>query len=353
MNSPHYTRSEPFLSDHKQIFSTDRISVARALPDGSVKQEHFRSVDTRNYFRGSNYLILGPEGIICNGKYLADPLQLEYDRIKSRKLILLRRRRGKSISSDAILLAGKNFSSEGHFVYQHLPRLLTVMRENPTMNYHNCIVLVNPSHQLDTIKWLDQYGLPKFRVQEISPGSQSFSGIYCSMPRSHTDSLSSVDLSYWGKSENTTRSILDAPVFIRRGAKAKRRILNEEQIIEATMSKAPNLTVVDYSKASFFEIKNIIRSATLIIGPSGMGLSPSIMNRSASIFVLGNKYNKFNWHTRFSIPAALSSNLAATLNARPENAQYDFHQDFDYPTDLFKLQFKKLLRLARSYTVDD
>ena len=353
MNSTDYTHSKPNLSDHKKIFSVDRVTVARALPDGSVKQEQFHSVDTRNYFRGSNYLLLGPEAIIFNGKYLADPLQIEYDRIKPRRFISFKPLRRESTSCESILLAGKNFSSEGHFVYQHLPRLLTIMRENPTMDYTDWTVLVNPSHQSDTIKWLDQYDLPKFRVQEISPRLQSFSGIYCSMPRSYTDSLSSVDLSYWGKSENTTRSILDSPVFIRRGTKAKRRILNEDQVIEATMAKAPNLNVVDYSKASFFEIKNIIRSATLIIGPSGMGLSPSIMNRSTSIFVLGNRYSKFNWHTRFSIPAALSSNLAATLNARSENAPYDFHQDFDYPIDLFKLQLTELLRLARSYTVDD
>ena len=336
------------LIDSRQVFAINDLLIARAMPSGQIKLQKERSVDVRKCLQFSNFTAVGPEGVLRDGRQLIDPMQLSYDRIRDRVSKWYRQPNSEQEMENQILLAGKNFSSEGHFVYQHVPRLLTLMREY-SVTPDKWTLLVNPKHGPDTAKWLSNYGLPEFKVKELSKSTRLFSGLYCSMPRSYTDSLNEIDLRVWGNAENTTKSLLDSVVFVTRGKKAKRKILNEPQLIGALLKRAPNLQIIDYSTQQFVHLKTIIKSATLIVGASGMGLSPSVMNRQASMFVLGNKYHPFNWHTRFAIPAAFSGNIAATLNARSADAPYGYHDDFDYPVELFTAQLDQLIGLATQH----
>jgi len=334
---------DPRLKSQQHFISAEKFQVKTGLWDGNVTSTQFKSFDQRLLLEFENFYSVGPEGILVDGSILADSQQLSYDKIHPRWFPKFRRQSNRNIIENAILLAGKNFSNEGHFVYQHLPRLLTVLRSMPNLDPEKWTLLVNPGMKHKTQNWLYFYDLPLFNVREIDKYIHPISGIYASQPRSRTDILNKNDLENWGKCANTTNKICEHVVYIKRGEKAKRRLLNEKQIISCLRNIIAKVTVIDYDKWSIPLIKSAIKEATLIIGPSGMGLAPSILNRSTSIFVITNKYDIYNWATRFATPAALSGNLGATLSAQNPNGKANFHDDFIFPEGVFRGLIIKLL----------
>lgn len=327
-----------------------QVVVTRLIPNVAPNITRVDQVEDRVIRDLRQISLRGPEGLIYRFLRLVDPKQITDDRIKRRWPTLFQSsRRGNKYN---ILVAGKNYSNEGHFIFQHLPRLLNVLSVIGDCRPEDVTLLVNPGQQLSTVRWLDFYGLPRFGVAAVDEKSALRDLWYCPMPRNELSILSKEDIAlfdaqckYFSSGQEVQKNdLFDVPTFVLRGQKAKRRLLNEFDILNAISSFYGGVKVVDFSSDSSDDILQTFQRSSLIIGASGMGFSPAILARHADIAVIGNKFSTINWHLRYASIASMRGNIGFTLNCSLDPS-VPFHSDFIFPENVFIAQVVQMERL--------
>ena len=335
---------------YRQVDINSPVVVARLAPTTAVQFTSVNQVEKRIIQDLSKVSVRGPEGLLYRNFRLVDPEQITVDRIKRRWPSPIQRIR--SGSKWNILLAGKNFSNEGHFVFQHLPRLLTVLHAIGNWRPEDVNLLVNPGQRILTERWLDFYGLPRFCVVPIDNQSARWDLWYCPMPRNKLSIITRDDLALFNiyckylSTEDCVpkRHIFDVPTFVMRGELAKRRLLNEIEILEVVTNFYGGVKIVDYSRDTSEEILQAFERSSLILGASGMGLSPAILSRHSDVAVLGNKYSPINWNFRYASVASMWGNKGFTLNCSSDSS-VSFHDDFIFPENLLISQLEQMEKL--------
>jgi hypothetical protein len=342
--------SESDYCFHRQVDINSPVVVARLTPNTVAEFTRVNQVEKRIVRDLSKVSVRGPEGLLYRHFRLVDPEQITVDRIKRRWPSPIQQIRAGSKWN--ILLAGKNYSNEGHFVFQHLPRLLTVLNVIGNWRPEDLNLLVNPGQRALTERWLDFYGLPRFCVVSIDNQSARWDLWYCPMPRNKLGIITQDDLAlfdtyckYFSTDDRVQKKdLFDVPTFVLRGELAKRRLLNEAEILDVVSNFYGGVKIVDFSTDSRDEILQTFQRSSLIFGASGMGFSPAILSRYSDVAVLGNKYSPINWHLRYASIASMRGNKGFTLNCSVDSS-VSFHDDFIFPEKLLISQLEQMEKL--------
>jgi hypothetical protein len=241
--------------------------------DGTVAS--FNWPQTRLY-EIEDALITGDQGCVFlpDGRclYVCPSLKNIPDRKLRRPLIGL----ADYLDFPVVHLTGRDHENHGHFLLQHLPRLMAW--ENHGIIPKDAKILVAPGHKKWQSRYLNLLGYPPDRIIEGSPGTLRVKRLlYC--PFLYGNKYLSDPLYYsmlqkaFRASGSCRVSSSTTALFITRTKAPDRRLLNESEVVNELRLFFPDLLVVDLAQYSLEEQISLCRSASVIIGPQGQGMS--------------------------------------------------------------------------------
>ncbi|MBB5035173.1 glycosyltransferase family 61 protein [Prosthecobacter vanneervenii] len=170
-------------------------------------------------------------------------------------------------------LTGRNHDNRGHFMLQHLPRLMAArdyLRSLPDYR-----LLVAPGHSRWQARYITWAGLDPSKIIEGTRGTMQVDDLIfvpnlygkpglC--PPQFYAELSDCAASY------PVKDGPGRPLFVTRRDAPDKQLLNEERIVEILRSKIGPVDVIRLGEHSLPDQIGMFRAAPLVMGPIGQGL---------------------------------------------------------------------------------
>ncbi len=201
-------------------------------------------------------------------------------------------------------LTGVDHENHGHFLFQHLPRLLAA-REQLREHGDTFKVLVAPGHKKWQARYLAYFGISADRIVELSAGTtrverliyvpMPYGSSYICNPRLYREMR---DGFCGGKAAASGNGEV---LFISRNDAPDRRLTNEEEIIGICEEVFGKVEVVMLGKLPLDEQIRRSSHARLVIGPQGQGLSVVLFMRQGALVVMehGDRFHPLGWCRAF------------------------------------------------------
>jgi len=242
-------------------------------------------------------------------------------------------------------LTGKNHDSHGHFVMQHLPRLMAVrdsLLEEPETK-----LLLAPSHSRWQQFYLNKLGFGPERLMECTRGTLRCSELeYVPFYYSRTSNV---------HESNCNRALRElfvkgipesAPIdlFLSRRTAPHRVLLNEDQVFAECKRFWPRLKRVDLSDHSSEEQIRLCAPARIVIGPFGQSLTNLIYTRESLALILYASDTIAGFCTAFRNLAIQLGGEGVVLSA---GMKKDFRpkSDWTFPLERLRVQLDRLYPL--------
>jgi capsular polysaccharide biosynthesis protein len=238
-------------------------------------------------------------------------------------------------------LTGLNHENHGHFLFQHLPRLLAA--QDKLKQVKNLHYLVAPGHRKWQERYLRSLGLPCERVLEGSSGTVICSDLYY-VPQ------------LWGGCYQLSRSeeyrkmnnLFHQPankkgpvLFISREDAPDRRLLNEKEVMKQIESLFGPVEKLLLSQTPHCEQMDKVAQSSLIIGPQGQGMTIALFAHQSAVIILeaGEKSDDYTWCRAYRDAALMCGNQSLRLYSKTKR---DSGQNWIFPTNYLQ---KSLIRL--------
>ncbi len=243
-------------------------------------------------------------------------------------------------------LTGVDHENHGHFLFQHLPRLLAA-REEIRDRHPDFKVLVAPGHRRWQARYLSFFGIPEERVVEASVGTISvetllyvpmpYGNTYLCNPRFYRLMRDGFTSGLPPRLESDAGPVL----FISRKDAPDRRLVNEDEILAICTEVFGKVEVVNLGKIPLSEQIRLCAGAKLVIGPQGQGMSVVLFMRGGAFFVMeyGKDFKPLGWCRAFC-NVALFLGLRSLRLISGEN--FDEERCWSYPPVKFR---EEMLRL--------
>ena len=261
------------------------------------------------------------------------------------------------VDEPVFLLGGRAPGNRGHFLVEHLPRLL-LAHQSMGKDFPRK-VLVTPGHGGWQREYLRAFGFHGIEVIEASQGTTrcrhawtvpnlSRTGIAELCPPEHYLNLVK-RIGLLRKSPSAQRTA----IFITRKDAPGRRLANEDEIFEATKRYLPSIQRVSLAGLNVVQQIELFANASTIIGPHSQAFRGALYARDALIIQLvpGNRStnNEYRfWADNYSLLATLQGNHPISLYAADSHQGAD---DSHYPTERFSAELPDLLQRAPAHIV--
>lgn len=263
-------------------------SIENTVEYGPVHSYQFKQVN-----------VVGDQGYIFRGSRNLISVCDEVKRIniqKARRPIWLLRRK---IREPLFHLTGNNHNNHGHFVLQHLPRLMAA-RERLLANPRSKILLAT-GHLSWQRFYLERLGFGQDRLLEGTPGT-----MHCS----HVDYIPF----YFGpgnlvaaETYRAMRKLLapgtppmqDRYFFLSRKGATHRALLNEDEVFRACQKIWPKMERLDLNEHSSTEQVKLFQSARVIFGPHGQAFTNMIYTQNTLAIIANPGTTIRGWGAHF------------------------------------------------------
>ncbi len=294
-------------------------------------------------FRLRDVWLTGDQGqvFLRDGK-LFSPWALPYDlrRLKISRPLKLGAAR---LAGPVFHLTGRNHENRGHFMLQHLPRLLAA-REY-LMSLPDYRLLTAPGHSRWQARYISWAGLDPSKIVEGGRGTlqvddlifvPNLYGKAALCPPRFYDELSDCAASF--PVENGP----GRPIFITRRDAPDKQLQNEERIVEILRSKIGEVDVIRLGDHSLPAQIGMFRSAPLVMGPIGQGICNILFCKTSMLVMLapGTPENQVYNSAHGSQLARICGNQAVTFlsdEAAPSRG------DWIFPEERFKMLLDRLM----------
>lgn len=243
-------------------------------------------------------------------------------------------------------LTGVDHENHGHFLFQHLPRLLAA-RTQLYEHGDRFKVIVATGHKRWQARYLKYFGISEDRVVEASVGTiQVEKLLYVPMPYGNTY-LCNPRLYREIRDGFTTGNTApaarpDAPIlFISRQDAPDRRLANEEEIVSVCREVLGSVQVVQLGKFKLDEQIRLCTQARFVIGPQGQGMSVVLFSKGGLFVVLeyGEDFHPLGWCRAFCDTASV---LGIQTMRLISGGSFDDPRGWSYPADKFREELVRL-----------
>lgn len=252
--------------------------------------------------------------------------------------------------SPVFILSSRAPGNRGHFLTEHLPRLVA---SRDFLQAHGAVkILVTPGHRRWQVDYLKKLDIPESDVLEASYGavfcpSAYFVPVLCegiqttiSIKRDYTLIR---DLFLVGCQPSSSR----CPIFLSRKDAPDRQLINEDTVFQIVKDYFPSVRRVTLSSLSLDEQIELFQNASLVIGPHSQAFRNVLFSEDAIIVQLlqgfrdaQNEY--YHWAKNYCAMAAINDNQC--LNLFSEMPFYK-NSNWIYPADKLRNDFRRLTTL--------
>ncbi len=264
---------------------------------------------------------------------------------------------GRRLEGVYFHLTGVDHENHGHFLLQHLPRLLAAKER--LRDYANTWkVIVAPGHKRWQARYLRYFGITEDRVIEASVGTlQMEKLLYVPMPHGNTYLCN--PRFYRDIHSHLTLAATEVPtghegpiLFISRQDAPDRRLVNEASIVRICHQVLGDVRIVQLSKLDLAEQIRLCASARLVIGPQGQGMTVALFAKRGLFVVMeyGKEFNSLGWCRAFCDVASL---LGVPTMRLISGTPPDDSGGWSYPSDKFHEELVRLRsRLPNLFSIN-
>jgi hypothetical protein len=288
-------------------------------------------------------MVVGDNGYIFlpNGEFWVPSLYPHDQRPEIYKIRRPIRWAARQAEETLFHLTGQNHENRGHFMLDHLPRLLAAeswLRENPEVK-----ILIAPGHGSWQREYIEKLGFAHSRVIDGSHGTIRARRL-CFVPFlwPHLSSAPSSILSTLRErfSRDIDLGSPGPPIFLSRRDAQARRLTNEEEVVETARRVIPDLECVTLSGMSLDEQVKLFGSSRLFMGPLGQASCNIVFSSSSLIVNLRNGHPEQPFRGGIGTHiAGLAGNEGVTLYSGTDLG--DRH-DWVFPIGEFRRQLDQL-----------
>lgn len=295
-------------------------------------------------FRLRDVWITGDQGqvFLRDGKLFA-PWVLPYnlERLKISRPLKLGATR---ISGPVFHLTGRNHENRGHFMLQHLPRLMAAREYLRALPDYR--LLVAPGHSRWQARYIAWAGLDPSKIVEGTRGTMQVDdlifvpnlyGKSSLCPPPFYNELSGCAASY------AVENGPGRPIFITRRDAPDKQLQNEERIVEILRAKIGPVDVIRLGEHSLPAQIGMFRASPLIIGPIGQGICNILFCKTSLLVMLapGTPDNQVYTSAHGSQLARICGNEAVTFLS---NEPAPSRGDWTFPEERFTQLLDRLLQ---------
>ncbi len=250
----------------------------------------------------------------------------------------------KRITGPVFHLTGRNHENRGHFMLQHLPRLMAARDYLKSLPDYK--LLVAPGHARWQARYITWAGLDPSKIVEGTRGTMQVEdlifvpnlyGKSSLCPPPFYDELSQCAASY--PVENGP----GRPLFITRRDAPDKQLENEERIVEILRSKIGPVDVIRLGDYPLPAQIGMFRASPLIIGPIGQGICNILFCKTSLLVMLapGTPENQVYTSAHGSQLARICGNEAVTFLS---NEPAPSRGDWTFPEERFAMLLDRLLQ---------
>jgi len=295
--------------------SCESLFYKKLIPAGFTWPEASLCILSNAYLTGDQGQVFQADGSLLQICPSLDHLPLK----KIRRPISLF---AKKIPGTVFHLTGVDHENHGHFLFQHLPRLLAA-RENVLLK-KEFRVLVAPGHVNWQLRYLQYFGIQKDQIVEGSTGTVKVEHLayvpmlYGSSYLCNPDYYRQIHQAFRSApipEEASLKGEQHDIIFISRSDAPNRKLTNEAEVIKVCEEVWGKVYVLELSRTPLPEQIRICRSAKIVIGPQGQGLSVLFFMEKALLILLeyGHTLQPLGWCAAYRDVAILTGNRCVRL----------------------------------------
>ena len=270
--------------------------------------------------------------------------------IKERKIRRPIKLLAQVIEEPVFILSSRAPGNRGHFLIEHLPRLVASM--DAIKRFGGCKILVTPMHRKWQLDYFQKLGIPDSEVIEASIGS-----VFCKrafyVPTLCKGEIATVSREKYyqflrkcfiGGQKSSCRGL---PVFLSRKDAPDRKFSNEDAIFSIARTFFPEMRRVTMSTLSLNEQIRLFQEAPVIIGPHSQPFRDILFSSNSLVIQLiqgfrdtSNEY--YQWAQNYNYVGGIGKNLCLPLFSEIE---FNTNCDWIYPEDKFKKDMSQLISL--------
>lgn len=356
-----WTKTGPPLKQvktHPKIL--DKILVQEenfTLYQNKLEEEYYSPPAQTKFFHPTTYLyVLKDIWITGSESHLFfEPDQLfaicsSIRGVESRKIRRPIKPFAQTIEEPVFILSGRAPGNRGHFLIEHLPRLVASM--DIIKRLGGCKILVTPGHRRWQVDYLQKLNIPESEIIEASIGSvfckrAFYVPMMCEGERATASREQHYQILRQRFLGDTTIGDKRFPVFLSRKDAPDRKLVNEDAIFSIAKKFFPGLNRVTLSSLSLNEQIKLFQEAPVIIGPHSQPFRNLLFadNSLAVQLIQGfrdasNEY--YHWAQNYNFIGSIGGNFCLPLF---NGIEFFKNSDWLYPEDKFEKDISKLISL--------
>jgi hypothetical protein len=242
-------------------------------------------------------------------------------------------------------LTGRNHDNRGHFLLQHMPRILAA--RSILSNYPDYRILVAPGHAKWQKNLLKMMGFDPERVIEGSRGTQLIEDLLFVPFHYGSNALNAPH--YYKEIRDCAAALCvndqpESSIFVSRSDAPDKRLINEDRIVEIAREVLGPLEVIHLGKFSLPEQIAKFRKAPIILAPIGQGACNIVFaeNRLLATLAPGKSISELYGGGHSTHPAIICGNKALTMLS---GVSVTSRGNWEYPEDHFRRDINFLMNL--------
>lgn len=224
-----------------------------------------------NLFILKDVWVTGSEGHIFFGPRILFSICPSTHGVEDRKIRRPIAWLSKTIEEPIFVLSGRAPGNRGHFLVEHMPRLIAGLQAISRLG--QCKILVTPDHRGWQVEYLEKLGFEPSDVIEGSLGSVFCkTALYVPLLSCRKEATISLRAHYEVLREKLAPAPLPPkgfPIFLARKDAPDRNLVNEEAIFRIAQDHFPGLRSVTLSGMRLEEQIRLFQQAPVVIGPHG------------------------------------------------------------------------------------
>lgn len=235
-------------------------------------------------------------------------------------------------------LCGPNSENHGHFILDHLPRLLPFLER-----FHStpsAQILVSQGRKKWQARYLAHFGIPETRIIEANFGTIQVEELWYA-PILHTKenhaklSAPTNHLAVKNALAVKTKSVFNPLcIFASRQDAPNKRLLNEEHLAHKAKEVFDDVRIIKLSEHTLDEQLHLFASASVIIGAVGQNLTEVLCASGKLVLIMTVEEqinpNQRSWGRAYHNLALLGGNKSVLLtrdSATDTNRNWSFNED--------------------------
>jgi capsular polysaccharide biosynthesis protein len=316
---------------------------------GSCRQIDFFHPETCLYVL-KDVWVVGSEGSLFFESDQLFSVCSSIEGIEERKIRRPIKLLAQMVEEPVFILSSRAPGNRGHFLIEHLPRLVASM--DAIKRLGGCKILVTPMHRKWQTGYLQKLGIPESEIIEASIGS-TFCKRAFYVPTLCKGGIATVSREKYYQFlrkcfiSNMESSRKGLTIFLSRKDAPDRKLSNEDAIFSIAKTFFPEMKCVVMSTLSLNEQIRLFQEAPVIIGPHSQPFRDILFSSNSLVIQLiqgfrdtSNEY--YQWAQNYNYLGSLGENLCLPLFSEIE---FNTNSDWIYPEDKFEKDISQLLSL--------